>query len=158
MWHPFDELLCVGTTHRSDACKWAFVAAQAFALMADAEQFKKIGRRENNDRAPQLHCARANCAALRVDLGESVKKISDYVFSNAWAIGPLKSYEKYVVVADLGELKRGDIVKFIGFADVDNHFGIFVFTDKDGRVLEVSGDFCGLSCLACFSSALSKPP
>lgn len=34
-------------------------------------------------------------------------------------------------------------MKFVGFDDVDNHYGIFVFTDSRNRILEVSGDVFG---------------
>jgi len=89
-----------------------------------------------------------------------MKQLSDYMFSSAWQIDALNitSYEDYVVLKDVGDLRTGEVVKFIGFADVDNHYGIFVFTDSEGRVLEVPGDYSGRnsSKMAALKAALSK--
>jgi len=70
-------------------------------------------------------------------------KLSDYIFDSASQFKHvnLTSYKEYLVLVDIGDLKKGDVVKFIGYAEVDNHYGIFVFTDSAGGVLEVSGDF-----------------
>jgi len=70
-------------------------------------------------------------------------KLSDYIFDSSWQFKHvnLTSYKKYLVLINIGDLKKGDIVKFIGYTGVDNHHGIFVFTDSAGGVLEVSGDF-----------------
>lgn len=89
-----------------------------------------------------------------------MKQLSDYIFHSSWVINDvnIKSYEDYLVLADVGQLKRGDVVTFIGFADVDNHYGIFVFTDPDGKVLEVAGDFCGGNGRAALKAALAKQP
>lgn len=89
-----------------------------------------------------------------------MKKISDYIlFYDSWQLRELnlKPGEEYLVVTDLGHIKKDNLVKFIGFDDVDNHYGIFVFTDSDGNVLEVSGDFSGSSSLKRLEAALSKP-
>ena len=69
--------------------------------------------------------------------------LSDYIFDSGWEFKHvnLRSYKEYLVLVDIGDLKKGDVVKFIGYAGVDNHYGIFVFTDSTGGVLEVSGDF-----------------
>ena len=40
-------------------------------------------------------------------------------------------------------LRTSQFVTFAGFDDVDNHYGIFVFTDLEGTVLEVTGGFSG---------------
>ncbi len=78
-------------------------------------------------------------------LKRSMKKLSDYNFCDSWVFREvdLESYAEYVVLADLCDLKKGERVKFIGFDDVDNHYGIFVFVDADGAVREVYGDFAG---------------
>ena len=71
------------------------------------------------------------------------QKLSDYIFDSGWEFKHvnLRSYKEYLLLVDIGDLKKDDLVKFIGYADVDNHYGIFVFTDSAGGVLEVSGDF-----------------
>lgn len=89
-----------------------------------------------------------------------MRKISDYIFTDSWQLTdlPLKSYEDYVVLADVGDLKKGDVVKFVGFSDVDNHYGIFIFTNANNAVLEVPGDFSSPngSALTTLTSALAK--
>jgi len=87
-----------------------------------------------------------------------MKQLADYTFYNAWqlkdlAIQPLDTFR---VLANVGQLKQGQVVKFIGFDDVDNHYGIFVFTDADGNVLEVNGDFSGPSSLQTLKAALAR--
>ncbi|WP_305824972.1 hypothetical protein [Massilia brevitalea] len=74
-----------------------------------------------------------------------MKKISDYNFSDSWTVKELnlKLNAEYLVLEDVGHLKKDQLVKFVGFDDVDNHYGIFVFVGADGKVLEVSGDFSG---------------
>lgn len=74
-----------------------------------------------------------------------MKNITDYVFSHSWQLNELnmRPGEEFSVLADLCDLRQGEVVRFIGFDDVDNHYGIFVFTSVDGAVLEVSGDFSG---------------
>lgn len=89
-----------------------------------------------------------------------MKKLTDYNFCKSWQLGELniKPNDEYVVLCDLGGLKKGDLVRFVGFDDVDNHYGIFVFVDSNDRVLEVSGDCSGPnhSCLRDLKSALSR--
>ena len=89
-----------------------------------------------------------------------MKKITDYNFCNSWQPNELhiKLNEEYLVQMDLGDLKKGDLVKFVGFDDVDNHYGIFVFIDSKEKVLEVSGDCSGPnhSCMTNLKIALSK--
>ncbi len=74
-----------------------------------------------------------------------MKKISDYIFYDSWQSKDLdiKPGQEFTVLMDFGDLKKGALVRFVGFDDVDNHFGIFVFTDAKGAVLEVAGDFSG---------------
>jgi len=87
-----------------------------------------------------------------------MKKITDYIFNNSWQLTELniKSNEEYMVVSDVGDLKNGDLVKFVGYADVDNHFGIYVFINSKKEVLEVSGDFSGAASFKSLKSALLK--
>ena len=89
----------------------------------------------------------------------TMKKLTDYIFYDSWQLDELniKSYEEYLVLSDLGDLKKGEKVRFIGFDDVDNHYGIFVFVDAAGRVLEVSGDCSGRdhACIKGLKAALS---
>lgn len=76
-----------------------------------------------------------------------MKNISDYIFYDSWQLKELnlKQGNAYIVLSDLGDLKTGKIVKFIGFDDIDNHYGKFVFTDSKGQVIEVCGDFSSLT-------------
>ena len=50
-----------------------------------------------------------------------MKQLSDYNFINSWQLGDLamQPLEKYRVLADIGKLKKGQVVKFIGFDDAD---------------------------------------
>lgn len=90
-----------------------------------------------------------------------MKKPSDYNFCNSWVLREvnLTPNEDYLVLMDLDDLKQGERVKFVGFDDVDNHYGIFVFLDADARVLEVSGDCAGAnhSCVQNVKRALARP-
>jgi len=90
-----------------------------------------------------------------------MKKLSDYNFCNSWVLREvnLTPNEDYLVLMDLDDLKQGERVKFVGFDDVDNHYGIFVFLDADERVLEVSGDCAGAnhSCVKNVKRALARP-
>lgn len=89
-----------------------------------------------------------------------MKKISDYIFYNSWVLGEvnIQPNEEYLVLTDVGDLKQGERVRFVGFDDVDNHYGIFVFVDAQDRVLEVSGDCAGPnhSCVQNLKRALSS--
>ena len=73
-----------------------------------------------------------------------MKNISDYDFYDSWQPVELdlKPGLDYDVLMDLCELKKGTKVQFSGFCDIDNHYGVFVFTDMNGELLEVRGDFC----------------
>ncbi len=72
-----------------------------------------------------------------------MKKISDYIFYSSWQLSDadIKPNESFTVTRDIGDLKAGESVVFIGFDDIDNHFGIFVFMNERNEVLEVAGDF-----------------
>jgi hypothetical protein len=74
-----------------------------------------------------------------------MKTISDYLFYDSWLLNELnlKEGEEYIVLEDLCDLRNGLVVTFAGFNDIDNHYGICVFIDSEGAVLEVSGDFSG---------------
>ena len=87
-----------------------------------------------------------------------MKALSDYTFSNSWQLTDLviRPLDTCCVLANVGQLQQGQVVKFIGFDDVDNHYGIFVFTDGDGNVLEVNGDFSGPASLTALKAALAK--
>ncbi|MCD2515217.1 hypothetical protein LQ564_02695 [Massilia sp. G4R7] len=90
-----------------------------------------------------------------------MKALSDYNFCNSWVLREvnLTPNEDYLVLMDVGELKQGERVRFVGFDDVDNHYGIFVFVDAQDRILEVSGDCAGEnhSCVQNVKRALCKP-
>lgn len=76
----------------------------------------------------------------------NMKKVTDYIFSSPGRFEKLilEQGSDYLVLNDMGDLRKGQIVKFAGFSDVDNHYGIFVFVDSKGKVLEVTGDFSSL--------------
>lgn len=48
---------------------------------------------------------------------------------------------EYEVREDLQELRVGMVVRFDGFDDIDNHYGRYEFTSRDGRRVAVAGDF-----------------
>jgi len=87
-----------------------------------------------------------------------MKKRDYYTFYDSWQLRELQIEpgQKFVAQIDLDDLKKGNVVTFTGFDDVDNHFGIFVFTDTDNNVLEVRGDFSGPASLQKLKMALSK--
>ncbi|MFP5391230.1 MAG: hypothetical protein ACLGI6_06750 [Gammaproteobacteria bacterium] len=89
-----------------------------------------------------------------------MRKLSDYIFYDSWLLRELnmQANEEYRVLMDVGELKKDASVKLIGFDDVDNHYGIVVFTDQNGNILEVPGDYSGRnhSSVEDLKSALSK--
>ena len=73
-----------------------------------------------------------------------MRTTSDYNFCNSWVLATLglRPQAEFAVTADVGDLRAGSVVRFLGFDDVDNHHGIFVFSDDSGRgLLEVSDDF-----------------
>lgn len=73
------------------------------------------------------------------------QKVTDYIFYNSWQPNELGLTQglDYLVLKDLDDLHAGQIVTFAGFDDIDNHYGIFVFIDSQGQILEVKGDFSG---------------
>jgi hypothetical protein len=89
-----------------------------------------------------------------------VKSITDYTYCDSWHLKHLgfKPGDQFAVATDIGELKAGDLVRLVGFDDVDNHFGIFVFTKSTNEVLEVRGDFSSPdgSSLSGLKKALSR--
>jgi hypothetical protein len=48
---------------------------------------------------------------------------------------------EYEVREDLQELRAGMLVRFDGFDDIDNHYGRYEFTSRDGQRVAVAGDF-----------------
>jgi hypothetical protein len=48
---------------------------------------------------------------------------------------------EYEVRENLQELRTGMVVRFDGFNDIDNHYGRYEFTSRDGRSVAVAGDF-----------------
>jgi hypothetical protein len=48
---------------------------------------------------------------------------------------------EYEVREDLQDLRAGMIVRFDGFDDIDNHYGRYEFTARDGRRVSIGGDF-----------------
>lgn len=74
-----------------------------------------------------------------------MKKVTDYIFSNSWQLEQLNLVQgsSYLALNDIDDLRKDQTVKFAGFDDIDNHYGIFVFIDSQGQILEVKGDFSG---------------
>jgi hypothetical protein len=91
--------------------------------------------------------------------GVELRKLAGYRFHDSWQPSELclNPGKKYHVRMNVGDLKTGQRVTFAGFDDVDNHFGIFVFLNAAGEVLEVSGDCSGRehTCLRELRAALS---
>ncbi|HLT36909.1 MAG TPA: hypothetical protein VK034_11510 [Enhygromyxa sp.] len=56
-------------------------------------------------------------------------------------IGRLTPGHRYRVLQDIGELREGMIVRFVGFDDIDNHYGIYEFAGPDDCKLGVPGDY-----------------
>lgn len=85
-----------------------------------------------------------------------MKALSDYIFSPPGSREHQKPRpnERYRVLAELDDLREGQVVTFVGYADVDNHDGIFVFTDAQQGILEVRGDFCAAGSTAALKNAL----
>lgn len=73
------------------------------------------------------------------------KKVTDYTFYNSWQLKDLDLTQgsDYLVLNNIDDLRKDQIVKYAGFDDIDNHYGIFVFIDSEGKILEVKGDFSG---------------
>ena len=75
------------------------------------------------------------------------RAISDYTFYNSWILKEIgiQPNEAFSVTQDIGDLRTGEQVVFVGYDDVDNHYGIFVFTNARNEILEVTGDFLSLT-------------
>ena len=50
----------------------------------------------------------------------------------------------YRVVASIQGLREGMVVRFVGFDDIDNHYGRYEFITRAGEAVAVSGDFSTL--------------
>jgi hypothetical protein len=48
---------------------------------------------------------------------------------------------RYRVLADIGQLREGMVVRFVGFDDIDNHYGVYEFEQLDGCKVGVAGDY-----------------
>ncbi len=85
-----------------------------------------------------------------------MQKITDYVFSNSWQVKELKLKQGLLCrfVQPLKNIPRGAVMQFVGFEDVDNHFGRFVFMNKAGEIVELPGDFSGRNSLSELKSAM----
>ncbi len=51
---------------------------------------------------------------------------------------------RYRVLETLQQLTKGDVVTFVGYDDIDNHYGKYDFQTSEGRAVSVSGDFSTL--------------
>lgn len=56
------------------------------------------------------------------------------------SIDDLRPGKRYRVLQDLQELEKGQIVRYRGLDDIDNHHGEYDFEAEDGRKLVVAGD------------------
>lgn len=76
-----------------------------------------------------------------------MKSLTDYIFYDSWQEKKLnlKAGDRFRVIQTIGKLSCGDEVTYVGFDDVDNHYGIFVFKNQSNQALEISGDFSGIS-------------
>lgn len=75
-----------------------------------------------------------------------MKLLTDYILYDAWQEKKLgiKAGERFKVTQPIGKLKIGDEVTYVGFDDVDNHYGIFVFKNQSNEPLEICRDFSSL--------------
>jgi hypothetical protein len=48
---------------------------------------------------------------------------------------------RYRVITDIGELRKGMIVRFVDLNELDNHYGVCVFEDETGQTRVVPGDY-----------------
>ena len=73
-----------------------------------------------------------------------MKVLSDFEFSNSWQVVELelKQGVKYEILQNLGSFTPGEMVIFLGYEDIDNHYGNFVFQKIDGEIVEFHGDYC----------------
>ncbi len=89
-----------------------------------------------------------------------MKLLTEYIFYNAWQETRLNltAGDCFTVTQALGKLSCGDEVTYVGFEDVDNHYGIFVFKNQKNQALEIGGDFSTLSdqFISEFNTALQK--
>jgi hypothetical protein len=89
-----------------------------------------------------------------------MKTAADFRFSASWQLAALglRPGDRIVPSGNLGDLRACVPVDFVGFDDVDNHFGIFVFTGPKGELLEVRGDFSspGHPCFLALKRALAR--
>jgi hypothetical protein len=74
-----------------------------------------------------------------------MKNFSNFEFSNSWQVTELnlKQGERYKILLDLASISAGEIAIFLGFEDIDNHHGNFVFQKLSGQIVEISGDYSG---------------
>lgn len=72
-----------------------------------------------------------------------MKELSDFIFSDSWVLQELDLIrgEYYMALKSIDLVRKGMAVRFEGFDDVNNHFGILVFTHQ-GTIMEIKGDFC----------------
>ncbi|MCH8498452.1 MAG: hypothetical protein LAT63_08230 [Marinobacter sp.] len=70
-------------------------------------------------------------------------EITDHNFINAWQnheLG-LAPGNRYRFRLDIGAIKAGEQLRFLGFNAVDNHHGVFVFRRENGESVELRGDY-----------------
>ncbi|HMU66802.1 MAG TPA: hypothetical protein PKE57_06645 [Cellvibrionaceae bacterium] len=74
-----------------------------------------------------------------------MKNVYDYVFSQSWQTQELQLQQgvQYPIFTELGPFKPGEMAIFLGFEDIDNHYGKFVFKKHDGEIVEFPGDYSG---------------
>ena len=76
-----------------------------------------------------------------------MKSLTDYIFYNSWQEKKLgiKTGDRFKVIIPIGKLNINDEVTYVGYDDVDNHYGIFVFKNNANEPLEIGQDFCNIS-------------
>ena len=57
------------------------------------------------------------------------------------SLGDLVPARAYRVREAIGGLRVADVVRFVRFDDIDNHYGAYVFVNAEGAELSVPGDF-----------------
>ena len=70
----------------------------------------------------------------------------------------IKAGDRFTVRQAIGELTVGDDIIYVGFSDIDNHYGIWVFKNKNNEPFEIPGDFCHVqeSFITQFYTALER--
>ncbi len=70
--------------------------------------------------------------------------LSDYIFYDSWLLKELNLTvgQLYIATKNVGKISKGEAIRFEGFDDIDNHYGILVFT-CNGEIREINGDFSG---------------